>query len=56
MEIINDILTKYYGIKEVEGQGHSPTILNWVKEYFPMVNDYDIIPNCSICEWKYIRN
>ena len=49
MEIINYILTKYYGIKEVEGQGYSPTILNWVKKYFPMVNDDDIIPNCSIC-------
>ncbi len=49
MNIVNYILNTYYGLKEVEGPGYSPTILRWVNKYFPDVKDDETIPNCSIC-------
>lgn len=49
MNVIDYILTTYYGIKEVEGQGYSPTILKWIQKYYPHVKDDSVIPNCSIC-------
>lgn len=48
MNIVEYILSKYYGLKEIIGAEYSPTILNWIKKYFPDTNDDEDIPYCSI--------
>lgn len=48
MNVVQYILSKYYGLKEVIGAEYSPTILNWIKKYFPNTKDDEDIPYCSI--------
>ena len=48
MNIVEYILSKYYGLKEIMGAEYSPTILNWIKKYFPETKDDEDVPYCSI--------
>lgn len=47
-KLLNYILTKYYGLKEVIGVAYSPTILTWVRNYYPQTKDDEEVPYCSI--------
>lgn len=47
MEIVNYILSNYYGLKEVYKGIVSNTILQWIRQYFPASKNNDI-PYCSI--------
>ena len=48
MDAVIYILSKYYGLKEIMGAEYSPTILNWIKIYFPETKDDEDVPYCSI--------
>lgn len=48
MDVVIYILSKYYGLKEIIGAEYSPTILNWIKKYFPNTKDDEDVPYCSI--------
>lgn len=48
MSIAIHILKKYYGISEKINGLNSPTILGWIRKFFPKVNDTSAIPWCSI--------
>lgn len=48
MDVVIYILSKYYGLKEIVGAEYSPTILNWIKKYFPNTKDDEDVPYCSI--------
>lgn len=48
MNAVIYILSKYYGLKEIIGAEYSPTILNWIKKYFPKTKDDEEVPYCSI--------
>ena len=48
MTLVQYILSKYYGLKEIMGAEYSPTILNWIKKYFPNTKDDEDVPYCSI--------
>ena len=46
--LVEYILQPYYGLQEINGSSYSPTIINWVKKYFPTVKDDEEVPYCSI--------
>ena len=48
MKLLNHILANYYGLKEREGSDFSPTLLRWIKVYFPEQKDDGVIPYCSL--------
>ena len=48
MKVLTYVLNKYYGLKEIIGNEYSPTILNWIKKYFPETKDDEDVPYCSI--------
>lgn len=47
----NDLLAtalRFYGLKEVAGNGSNPTILKWIKKYIPIADDDSKFAWCAI--------
>lgn len=47
-KLVLHILKNYILLKEIPGSDSSPTILNWIRKYFPKENDDSKVAWCSI--------